>query len=114
MCWPINATCPTINKTKRWLSSQDTAMTQSPSDATPPGNAPLRERVEEILSLIRPVIQSDGGDVELVDVTDDGFVTVRFLGACVGCPSSNMTLQSGIERQLKDRIPEVQAVHAVA
>jgi Fe-S cluster biogenesis protein NfuA len=89
-------------------------MTPSPSDAASSGDASLRERVEEILNLIRPVIQSDGGDVELVDVTDDGFVSVRFHGACVGCPSSNLTLQSGIERQLKDRIPEVQGVQAVA
>ena len=74
----------------------------------------LHERVEEVLSLIRPAIQSDGGDVELVDITDDGVVSVRFHGACATCPSSNITLQVGIERQLKDRIPGVKRVQAVS
>jgi Fe-S cluster biogenesis protein NfuA len=74
----------------------------------------LRERVEEVLNLIRPAIQSDGGDVELVDITGDGIVSVRFHGACATCPSSNITLQVGIERQLKDRIPGVTRVQAIA
>jgi Fe-S cluster biogenesis protein NfuA len=74
----------------------------------------LAERVEEILDLIRPAIQSDGGDVELVDVSDQGVVRVRFQGACVGCPSSSITLQAGIERQLRERIPEVTRVQAIS
>lgn len=73
----------------------------------------LRQRVEEVLDLIRPAVQSDGGDLELVDVSDDGIVRVRFHGACVGCPSSTMTLQSGIERNLKQHVPEVTSVEAV-
>jgi Fe-S cluster biogenesis protein NfuA len=73
----------------------------------------LRQRVEEVLDLIRPAVQSDGGDLELVDVTDEGVVSVRFHGACVGCPSSTMTLQSGIERNLKQHIPGVTRVEAV-
>jgi Fe-S cluster biogenesis protein NfuA len=73
----------------------------------------LRQRVEEVLDLIRPAVQSDGGDLELVDVSDDGVVRVRFHGACVGCPSSTMTLQSGIERNLKQHVPEVTSVEAV-
>lgn len=73
-------------------------------------NLQLRERVARVLGLIRPAIQSDGGDVELVGVTDEGVVHIRFHGACVGCPSSNMTLQHGIEKNLKDRVPEVTAV----
>ena len=73
----------------------------------------LREQVEYVLNLIGPAVQSDGGDLELVDVTDDGVVSVRFHGACVGCPSSTMTLQSGIERNLKEHIPGVQSVEAV-
>jgi Fe-S cluster biogenesis protein NfuA len=78
------------------------------------GSSPtLAERVEEILDLIRPAIQSDGGDVELVDVSEDGVVLVRFQGACVGCPSSGITLQVGIERQLKEHVPEVTRVQAV-
>lgn len=77
-------------------------------------NLPLAEQVEQILNLIRPAVQSDGGDVELVSVTNDGVVSVRLHGACVGCPSSQMTLQAGIERNLKQRIPAVTAVRAVA
>jgi Fe-S cluster biogenesis protein NfuA len=70
----------------------------------------LYERVEEVIDLIRPAIQSDGGDVELVDVTDDGVVHIRFHGACVGCPSANMTLQLGLERNIVERVPEVKSV----
>ncbi len=76
--------------------------------------AGLRRHVEEILDLIRPAVQSDDGDVELVDVSDDGIVRVRFHGACVGCPSSSITLQVGIERSLMEHIPQIKAVHAVA
>lgn len=77
-------------------------------------DADLHERVAFILDLIRPAVQDDGGDVELVEVTDSGIVSVRFHGACVGCPSSSLTLQSGIERTLKDRIPEVTEVRQVS
>ncbi len=76
-------------------------------------SASLHERVEHIINLMRPSIQSDGGDLELVDVRSDGTVLVRFHGACVGCPSSNMTLQAGIERNLKLHIPSIVAVEAV-
>ena len=84
---------------------------------TTPGRAAgetIREHVERVLDLIRPTIQADDGDVELVDVSDDGLVQVRFLGACVGCPSSAITLQVGIERVLKQHIPEVKEVRSVA
>jgi Fe-S cluster biogenesis protein NfuA len=89
----------------------------------PPRNTPgspkarevtLRDHVQRILDLIRPAVQMDDGDVELVDVSDDGVVRVRFRGACVGCPSSSLTLQTGIERSLKEHIPQVKAVQAVA
>ncbi len=73
----------------------------------------LFDRVLEVINLIRPPVQADGGDLELVEVTPKGLVRVRFHGACVGCPSSTMTLQMGIERSLKQRIPEVTAVEAV-
>ncbi len=73
----------------------------------------LNERVAEVIDLIRPAVQSDGGDIELVNVTNDGIVQIRMHGACVGCPSSDMTLRIGIERNLKDRIPEITAVEAV-
>jgi Fe-S cluster biogenesis protein NfuA len=74
---------------------------------------PLSERVARIINLIRPAIQSDGGDVELVGVTEDGVVQIRLHGACVGCPSSSITLQRGIERNLREHVPEVRSVRAV-
>lgn len=73
----------------------------------------LQERVNEVMELIRPNLQADGGDVELVNVTDDGVVQVRLQGACHGCPMAAMTLQMGIERILKKEIPEVQGVENV-
>ena len=73
-------------------------------------NAPVRERVQGVINLIRPAVQADGGDIELVDVAADGVVQIRFHGACHGCPSSNLTLQMGIERNLRDKVPEVTRV----
>lgn len=75
---------------------------------------PLRDRVARVLEMIRPAIQMDGGDLELVDVRSDGTVVVRLHGACVGCPSSHITLQAGIERQLRDHVPEVSGVEATS
>ncbi len=66
-----------------------------------------------VLDSLRPIAQSDGGDIELVEVDEDGVVHVRLHGACVGCPSSAMTLTMGIERNLKDQIPEVTRVVCV-
>lgn len=86
---------------------------ETDAPAEPSGESSLFKRVEHILSLIRPAVQSDGGDLELVDVTEDGVVRVRFHGACVGCPSSELTLQVGIERNLKAQIPEVTEVQSV-
>jgi Fe-S cluster biogenesis protein NfuA len=74
----------------------------------------LHARVAKVINLIRPAVQSDGGDLELVEVTPEGTVRIRLHGACVGCPSSTMTLQVGIERNLKAHIPEVRTVEAVA
>jgi Fe-S cluster biogenesis protein NfuA len=73
----------------------------------------LRSQVQSLLDLIRPAVQSDGGDVELVGVTEEGVVEVRLHGACVGCPSSAITLQTGIERSLRERVQGVTAVRAV-
>ena len=70
----------------------------------------MKERVQEVLEHVRPALQADGGDVELVDVTEDGIVSVRLTGACGSCPMSTMTLKMGIERTLKENIPEVQEV----
>ena len=73
----------------------------------------VRERVEAALGEIRPALQADGGNVELVDVTDDGTVKVKLQGACAGCPMSTMTLQMGIERVVKTKVAEVKKVLAV-
>ena len=71
----------------------------------------MKEKVQTTLDKIRPMLQADGGDVELIDVKD-GIVTVRLQGACKGCPMSQMTLKNGIERMLKQQIPEVKAVES--
>ncbi len=70
----------------------------------------MKEKVEKVLEEIRPSIQADGGNVELVDVTDDGIVKVRLTGSCAGCPMSQITLKAGIERVLKQKIPEIEKV----
>jgi Fe-S cluster biogenesis protein NfuA len=72
----------------------------------------MREEVQAVLEQIRPALQADGGDVELVD-TNEGVVRLRLKGACNGCPMSAMTLKMGIERILKDKIPEVTEVISV-
>ena len=72
----------------------------------------MREQVEKSLQKIRPMLQADGGDVELVDI-EDGIVKLRLQGACAGCPGAQMTLKMGVERQLKLDLPEVKAVEAV-
>ncbi|MEO0095963.1 MAG: NifU family protein [candidate division WOR-3 bacterium] len=73
----------------------------------------MKEKVEKILAEIRPNLQMDGGDVELVEVSPDGIVKVRLTGACGGCPMSMLTLKMAIEKRLKDAIPEVKAVEQV-
>ncbi len=72
----------------------------------------MKEDVEKVLAKIRPMLQRDGGDVELVEV-DDGVVKVRLTGACKGCPMSQMTLKNGIERFLKQEIPTLKSVESV-
>ncbi len=80
----------------------------------PKTGAPLDEetlaRISRVIELMRPAIQADGGDVEFVEATADGTVYVRFHGACIGCPSSDITLQLGIERNLRQHVPEVRQV----
>jgi len=71
----------------------------------------MKEKVQEALNKIRPMLQADGGDVELVDV-QDGIVKVRLQGMCAGCPMSQMTLKNGIEKILKKELPEVKSVES--
>jgi Fe-S cluster biogenesis protein NfuA len=73
----------------------------------------MKDQVQQALDKIRPVLQKDGGDVELVDVTDEGVVQVRLTGACKGCPMSQMTLKNGIERVLFKEVPEIKGVESV-
>lgn len=73
----------------------------------------LREKVESALQKIRPSLQADGGDVQLVNVDNDGLVQVRLTGACHGCPMSQMTLKMGIEKILKQNIPEIKSVESI-
>jgi Fe-S cluster biogenesis protein NfuA len=73
----------------------------------------MEEQVREVIEKIRPFLKADGGDVEIVEVTGDGTVKVRLTGACGHCPMSTMTLKMGIEKKLKESIPEVKEVVAV-
>ena len=70
----------------------------------------MREKVQEVLNMVRPTLQADGGDVELVDVSADGIVSVKLTGACGSCPMSTMTLKMGIEKTLMEHLPEVKEV----
>ena len=72
----------------------------------------MRERVEAVINRIRPAVQMDGGDIELVDIVD-GVVRLRLVGSCQGCPSSMMTLKAGIERAIRSEVPEITSVEAV-
>lgn len=72
----------------------------------------MKEKVQAAIEKVRPMLQADGGDVELVDVDENGVVKVKLTGACAGCPMSQMTLKNGIERILKEQVPEVTSVES--
>jgi Fe-S cluster biogenesis protein NfuA len=73
----------------------------------------MKEEVQKAIDTIRPSLQADGGDVELVDVSEDGIVKVKLTGACRGCPMSQMTLKMGIEKVIKQQVPAVKEIIAV-
>jgi Fe-S cluster biogenesis protein NfuA len=73
----------------------------------------MKEQVQKAIDLIRPGLQADGGDVELIDVSADGIVKVKLTGACQGCPMSQMTLKMGIEKIIKNQFPDIKEVIAV-
>jgi len=73
----------------------------------------MQEKVKEALDKVRPALQADGGDVELIGVDDKGVVQVRLTGACGGCPMATMTLKNGIEKTLKEEVPGITVVEAV-
>lgn len=78
-----------------------------------PFETDLRQRVQNAIELVRPSVLADGGDVELVRVRTDGVVEIRFHGACITCPSSNLTLKLGLERTVRQQVPEIQSVIAI-
>jgi len=73
----------------------------------------MKEEVQKAIDTIRPSLQADGGDVELVDVSEDGIVKLKLTGACRGCPMSQMTLKMGIEKVIKQKVPGVKEIVAV-
>jgi len=73
----------------------------------------LRERVQKVIDEIRPLLQADGGDIDLIDVDESGLVKVQLKGACHGCPGAMYTLKNGVEQRLKQSVPEVTSVEAV-
>ena len=73
----------------------------------------LKEKVEKALEAVKPHLQADGGDVELIDVTEDGVVSVKLTGACGGCPMASMTLQYGVTNAIKQAVPEIKEVRSV-
>ncbi len=83
------------------------------SDQTTIKPTSLQERVQAVINLIRPAVKSDGGDVELVEITKDNVCKIRLHGACVSCPSSSITLRNGIERNIREKIPEITGVERV-
>ena len=87
-----------------FMSSPDSKSTPAPT---------VRDRVQTVIAWMRPVIQGDGGDIELLDITPEGVASIRFHGACVGCPSLTNTLKSGIERNIREKVPEITRVEAV-
>jgi Fe-S cluster biogenesis protein NfuA len=92
---------------------EETLQTQ-PTEAVAVEQPPIdKDKVQEVLNMLRPYLQADGGDVELIDVTSEGVVQVRLQGACGTCPSSTYTLKMGIEEQLKQYVPGVTEVISV-
>jgi len=73
----------------------------------------LKEKIEDALNKVRPALQADGGDVQFIDVDEEGVVKVKLTGACGGCPMSQMTLKMGIEKVLKQSVPEVNRVESI-
>jgi Fe-S cluster biogenesis protein NfuA len=99
--------------TQYYVNTQRYIMAVQPVSTTQLPQLDLRQRVQTVLNSMRSVIQWDGGDVELVDVTAEGVVAIRFHGACIGCPSSQATLKLGIEKNIREKIPEIKEVVSV-
>jgi Fe-S cluster biogenesis protein NfuA len=89
-------------------------MSQASQSGCPEAEKSFQEKVTEVIEMVRPALQGHGGDVQLVGVQEDKTVQVRLQGACQGCPGAAMTMKMGIERILKEKVPEVKEVVAVA
>jgi Fe-S cluster biogenesis protein NfuA len=96
--------------TSKWMGKQKYYQPRVPRKQL--RRSKMREDIQTVLNRIRPALQADGGDVELIDVTD-GVVSVRLTGACGGCPMATMTLKQGIERVLREQLPDVKEVVSV-
>jgi Fe-S cluster biogenesis protein NfuA len=94
-------------------TTETTAVEQTAEQTSEETVAIDREKVVQVLNMLRPYLQADGGDVELVDITNDGVVQLRLQGACGTCPSSTYTLKMGIEEQMKQYVPGVKEVVSV-
>lgn len=94
------------------LPQADQAAAREPKGVAASTGTP-EERVQQVIEQLRPSIQADGGDVEFLEFTEEGVVRIRLHGACVGCPSSSLTLQVGLERNLREHVPEFASVEAV-
>jgi Fe-S cluster biogenesis protein NfuA len=101
------------DSTKRPKATETAAETAAASGAATAEDAAFRERVDRVLARIRPAVQEDGGDLELVSASIDGLVRIRLHGACVGCPSAHQTLHHGIERTLRGELGPTIRVEAV-
>ena len=88
-------------------------MTPAPNNSSKSDPAALRQRVEAALDRVRPALQADGGDAEIQDISPQGVVTLKLVGACGGCAMSMMTLKQGIERIIRMEVPEIVAVEAL-
>lgn len=108
---------PTVAKEHSLPQADETAARGPQGVAATTGSAEERlqpaVRVQEVIEQLRPSIQADGGDVEFLEFTEQGVVRIRLHGACVGCPSSSLTLQVGLERNLREHVPEFTSVEAV-
>lgn len=89
-------------------------MSQESQPNGPGAEKSFEEKVTEVIEMVRPALQGHGGDVQLVGINDDKTVSLRLQGACQGCPGAAMTMKMGIERILKEKVPEVKGVVAVA
>ncbi len=93
------------------MTMPDKLIAATPLEQLPPPT--VNERVQRVLATLRPSIQWDGGDIQLVDISPEGVVSIRLLGACIGCPSSEATLKLGVERKIRDAVPEIKQVIAI-